>query len=140
MDRENLQGAWIVTRQVVEEPAGRVSIERLVFRGDSLSWKETFYRDGRDLVNIDYALLSGLSPKGIDLTPTEGVNRGKTYPGIYSLNGDVLTICYRGPSERRPNNFSSKPGAVLITLRREGVVADTTGAADPGIAPDNRPA
>ena len=70
-------------------------------------------------MNIDYTLLPGMSPKGIDLVPTEGINRGKTYRGIYALEGDILTICYRGPSQERPNVFSPEGKAVLITLRRE---------------------
>src|SRR5262245_54704631 len=35
-----------------------------------------------------------VSPKTIDLTPTDGPYKGKTFRGIYQLDGDELKACF----------------------------------------------
>ncbi len=53
----------------------------------------------------------------IDFTPQDGLEKGKTFPGIYKLEKGELTIAM---SERgdRPKEFKSDNGAVLLRLRR----------------------
>ena len=43
----------------------------------------------------------------IDLLGTEGNLAGKHGEGIYSVDGDILRICYTMPGQRRPKEFES---------------------------------
>jgi uncharacterized protein (TIGR03067 family) len=63
-------------------------------------------------------------PKEIDLTPSVGPLAGKTLKGIYTVEGDILKVCYRtakDPKEQgRPREFTTKKGddLVLLTFQR----------------------
>ncbi len=59
-------------------------------------------------------------PKHIDMVGTEGENKGRIAQGIYSLEGDQLTMCYTMPGRQRPAAFESQPGsgATLVVWRR----------------------
>jgi uncharacterized protein (TIGR03067 family) len=54
------------------------------------------------------------NPKTIDITGTEGPNKGKTFLAIYELNGDTLRVCYDLSGEKRPTEFATKPGTKLF--------------------------
>jgi uncharacterized protein (TIGR03067 family) len=60
-------------------------------------------------------------PMTLDVTYTEGVNKGKTSLGIFKMDDGVLTICRRPPDKPRPTEFMSKPdsGTILISYKRE---------------------
>lgn len=60
-------------------------------------------------------------PMTLDVSYTEGVNKGKTSLGIYKIDDGVLTICRRPPDKPRPAEFVSKPdsGTILIRYKRE---------------------
>jgi uncharacterized protein (TIGR03067 family) len=58
------------------------------------------------------------SPKAIDFFDTD---RGRFWRGIYSLQGDTLTVCDRNfENGERPKEFISRPGSrlVLFVLKR----------------------
>jgi uncharacterized protein (TIGR03067 family) len=49
------------------------------------------------------------APAGIDLTPLDGPDKGKTYPGIFTRDGDFLEVCYDSrPGAKRPKVFVSR--------------------------------
>jgi uncharacterized protein (TIGR03067 family) len=51
-------------------------------------------------------------PKASETTYTEGMEKGKTFKGIYELNGDMLKLCRAGtPDDERPTEFKSKEGS-----------------------------
>lgn len=54
------------------------------------------------------------SPKALEITGTAGPNKGKTFPAIYELKGDTLTICYDLSGKARPTEFQSKPDTQLF--------------------------
>jgi uncharacterized protein (TIGR03067 family) len=60
-------------------------------------------------------------PKTIDVTITDGPEKGKTYLGIYELEGDTYKVCTDPEGKSRPREFSVKPGSghVLEVLKRE---------------------
>jgi uncharacterized protein (TIGR03067 family) len=67
-----------------------------------------------------YTLDSSSRPKSMTITGTEGPNRGKTFPAVYELNGDILRICYDLSGVERPREFKSAAGAkfFLVTYSR----------------------
>jgi uncharacterized protein (TIGR03067 family) len=54
------------------------------------------------------------SPKAMEVTGTAGPNKGKTFPAIYELIGDTLTVCYDLSGKARPSEFKSKAGTHLF--------------------------
>jgi len=53
----------------------------------------------------------------IDLTPQEGPEKGKTFPGIYKLEKGELTLVYSEKGDR-PKEFKSDNGAILLRLKK----------------------
>jgi len=99
---EQLKGVTLVY-----DGAGRASVKK----ADQLLFDGT--------IKIDPAK----KPKTLDATQTsEGENKGKTFLGIYEIEGDTLRICSAEPAGKdRPAEFSSKPGSgfFLRVYKRE---------------------
>ena len=60
-------------------------------------------------------------PKELDITGTDGPNKGKTFLAIYERDGDTLRVCYDLSGENRPTEFKTKEGTQLFlaTYKRE---------------------
>ena len=60
-------------------------------------------------------------PKALDITGTEGPNKGKKIPAIYERDGDTLRICYDLSGKSRPTEFKTEAGTqlFLVTYKRE---------------------
>jgi uncharacterized protein (TIGR03067 family) len=60
-------------------------------------------------------------PKALDVTGTEGPNKGKTILAIYERDGDKLTVCYDLSGKARPKEFATKQGTqlFLVTYMRQ---------------------
>jgi uncharacterized protein (TIGR03067 family) len=59
-------------------------------------------------------------PKTIDITFTEGPNKGEKLLGIYELTTDTYKVCIGMPGKDRPQDFVSKQGSghVLEVLKK----------------------
>jgi uncharacterized protein (TIGR03067 family) len=55
-------------------------------------------------------------PKALDITSTEGPNKGKTMLAIYERNGDTLRICYDLSGKSRPTEFKTAEGTPLFLV------------------------
>jgi uncharacterized protein (TIGR03067 family) len=68
-----------------------------------------------------FKLDTAQKPKTIDLTFTEGPEKGNTALGIYELNGDTWRICLTVTAKERPKEFATKSGSglALETLKRK---------------------
>lgn len=66
-------------------------------------------------------LNTSAKPKTIDITGTEGPNKGKTIPAIYERTGDTLKVCYNLGGSDRPKEFKSEAGTqiFLVTYERK---------------------
>jgi uncharacterized protein (TIGR03067 family) len=120
-DREALQGKWLV---VASEARGKKDSDDKLkeakptfhFQEEKLGW--SFVRDGKEITgNGSYKLDPSTKPKSIDLTGFP--ESGKTFPGIYEMDGDTLKICF--DENERPKEFASKAGSRigLLTLRKQ---------------------
>jgi uncharacterized protein (TIGR03067 family) len=60
-------------------------------------------------------------PKALDISGTDGPNKGKTILAIYERDGDTLRICYDLSGKNRPTEFKTKEGTqlFLVTYKRE---------------------
>jgi uncharacterized protein (TIGR03067 family) len=119
-DREKLAGVWACTSAVNDgKPLAAETVQKL---------RLTLTRDRgyktelgpQVLFDSTYTLDTSKRPKHIDLIGTEGENQGKAAQGIYSLDGDALTICYTMPGHDRPKALESKAGsgATLVVWKR----------------------
>lgn len=64
---------------------------------------------------------SSKKPKSMDVSGTEGVNRDKTFPCIYELKDDTLTVCYGLDFKTRPTDLKTaeKSNRMLIVYKRK---------------------
>lgn len=66
----------------------------------------------------NFKLEPGQKPKSIDITYTEGADKGKSFPAIYELKGDDLKFCRSTtPGNSRPKDFTAK-GAMVSYYKR----------------------
>ena len=107
---KKFQGAWTfesVEAGGKELPAGELKGLVLTFEGDKHTVKK-----GNEVIQVGTQKLDpSRSPKAIDVTLTEGVNKGAVMLGIYEINGDTLKVCFDAEGKKRPTQFKSAPGS-----------------------------
>jgi uncharacterized protein (TIGR03067 family) len=59
-------------------------------------------------------------PPAISFTPRRGLETGKPRPGIYRLEGNVLTVCLAYPGHPRPTAFVAQPEVQQVRVYRRG--------------------
>ena len=88
-------------------PAGELKGLILTFEGDKHTVKK-----GDEVIQVGTQKLdSSKSPKTIDVTMTEGVNKGADMLGIYEISGDTLKVCFEFEGKKRPTEFKSAAGS-----------------------------
>jgi uncharacterized protein (TIGR03067 family) len=105
-DKSPIDGHW----QMVEGVMGGSAFPADLVKGITLTIKGTKYvskAEGPDEGTIKY--IPNTSPKALEITGTEGPNKGKTLPAIYEIKGDKLIVCYDLSGKERPKEFKSKP-------------------------------
>jgi uncharacterized protein (TIGR03067 family) len=118
-DQKKLQGTWaIVSVEINKQPIAMDMLKdaRLTVKGTKYSFKLADTK-----LELTYKLFPDKTPKAIDLTVTEGAQKGKTLHGIYKLDGDFYTVCRNvEPGKDRPAEFVTKPdsGLMLIVWKR----------------------
>ncbi|SIO60900.1 RNA polymerase sigma-70 factor, ECF subfamily [Singulisphaera sp. GP187] len=126
-DWDKLQGTWvrISTDGVKADKTVKMMVEPAKDRpeGDlpvgALTLNFTWKTDGTAGGSHNRVLLDPTrNPKALDfLADEEGAP--KVCPGIYKLEGDVLTVCFRATQGRRPNEFVTvRRGETLDVYRR----------------------
>jgi uncharacterized protein (TIGR03067 family) len=89
----------------------------LIFEGNRYALK-----GGQEEFRGTFTLDPAMKPKAIDTTFVEedGKERGKAL-GIYKLEGNRLTICWRQGGRERPTEFRTDPGSGLrmIVVQRD---------------------
>jgi uncharacterized protein (TIGR03067 family) len=113
-DREKLQGKWKIVRC---EFAGR-NQDQSVGVEDTIS-DARWLRPQRRTAEYRFKLDSSTNPRSVDLSADRLGDQ--TLKGIYSLEGDRLTICYSyDPQGPRPTEFKTteETRAYLYVLER----------------------
>ena len=114
-DMDKLQGYWRVSNVAQVGTLGPdkdVRNLRLVFTEKILSFEWV----GKATYDAKYRLDPTKKPKTIDITFITGPDEGKTFRGIYELEGKTLKLCYSRSESKRPTKLSSKPEAECLLL------------------------
>ena len=118
-DAASMEGTWLpATAELAGKPFPdevRKSI-KLVIQGDQYT-----VTVGQQVDKGTVKLDPSAKPKALDITGTEGPNKGRTIPAIYEQNGDTLRICYDLSCKKRPAEFKSEAGTqlFLVSYRRD---------------------
>ena len=121
-DRSAIEGVWhgYVVEGTGENPdRGPVHLEISV-TADMITAKDLKTPD-KSFGEGTFALDADESPKTLDATGTAGQEQGKSYRGIYAIDGDTLKWCVGNPGRPRPSEFVSKfgSGQFLMILQRQ---------------------
>jgi len=85
-------------------------------------------KDGKYTVTVGQAVDQGTvklnpsaKPKQMEITGTDGPNKGKTFLAIYERDGDTLRVCYDLSGKSYPTEFKSNAEnkLFLVTYKRE---------------------
>jgi uncharacterized protein (TIGR03067 family) len=113
------EGTW----KIVSIEMGGKNLPENVFRKSRLVLEGNRFTqtEGKVTYKGTYKVDLDKTPKQIDITFTEGPEKGKTIHGIYELDADVYKLCIGLAGKGRPAEFSSKPGSgqALEVLRRD---------------------
>jgi uncharacterized protein (TIGR03067 family) len=118
-DRDAMQGTWLPE---TAELAGKM------FPDEIRKSMKLVIKDGKYTVNVGKAVDEGTvklnataKPKEMDVTGTDGPNKGKTFLAIYEQKGDTLRICYDLSGKNRPTEFKTKEDTqlFLVTYKRK---------------------
>ncbi len=119
-DAQRLRGVWIaVSAERNGGPADDLKGHQLTFSGNRF----TIRSKGKLLYQGAFRVDPSRKPATIDFTHTRGEAKGKTWLGVYRLEGDVLKICDNADdlAKERPAAFATELGSgrVLATFKRE---------------------
>jgi uncharacterized protein (TIGR03067 family) len=109
-EAKKFQGAWSLESS--DTSGKKLSTEDLkgfivTFEGDKHTLKK-----GDEVIQVGTQKIDPTkSPKTIDVTMTEGPNKGAVMLGIYVFVGDTLKVCFDTRGKERPTEFKSAPGS-----------------------------
>lgn len=119
-DAGALQGVWRGARFSAgkgEDPDKGVALE-LTFKGNHINGKRL--PEEKLIGEGDFKVLA--DGKRLDATGATGGFKGKSYPGIFKIQGDTLLWCVTtsGNPEDRPTDFVAEPAkkSYLIIVKR----------------------
>lgn len=102
-----------LTREGKAEPESVVSTVALKVAGDEL----TFTAKGKTFP-AKFKLNPKAKPAAIDISPSEGPEKGQTFLGIYKLDKGELQIAFAERGDR-PTDFKGEGKTVLVRLKKE---------------------
>jgi uncharacterized protein (TIGR03067 family) len=109
-EARKFQGTWTFESNVSggeELPADQLKMFVVTFEGDKHTVKK-----GDEVIQVGTQKLDpSKSPKTIDVTMTEGPQKGTVMLGIYEIDADTLKVCFDPEGKTRPTEFKSPPGS-----------------------------
>jgi uncharacterized protein (TIGR03067 family) len=113
-DAESIDGTWLPS-------AAELSGEK--FPDEVLKTIKLIVGEGKYTVTVGEGVDKGTvkldpsaKPKALDITGTEGPNKGKTILAIYEPSGDTLRVCYDLSGKARPGEFKTEKGTLLFLV------------------------
>jgi uncharacterized protein (TIGR03067 family) len=118
-DARSHQGTWVPTE--AELAAQKLPAEVLKALKLTLADGKYTVESGGGTDRGTYTLDPAKTPKAMDITGTDGPNKGKTFLAIYELDGDTLKVCYDLSGQARPTEFKTQPNTQLFlaTYKRQ---------------------
>lgn len=116
-DLKALAGTWIAESFEIEGADMTENFKNLTLTIDGKNYTVTV-GELKDVgtLKID----SSKTPKTMDVTGTEGTNKGRTYVCIYELKDGKLTICYSMDDKNRPAKFeTAKNSMTMLAVYRK---------------------
>jgi uncharacterized protein (TIGR03067 family) len=117
-DLKKLQGTWqFVSHEVTGKPTPPEQLKKMkiTFSGDNWSVRE----DGNVIQQGMQTLDPTKKPAQVDMSVTEGEDKGSTMVGIYELKGDIFKVCFDLQGKERPTSFTPKAGQLAAVIQRE---------------------
>jgi uncharacterized protein (TIGR03067 family) len=116
---KELEGKYTVTHM---EKGGKVAEKekvdsvKIAITGDEIAIQIT--RDGEKQEHkAKLKADAAKTPHTIDISPTEGDSKGKTFPGIYKIEKGEVTLVFTEEGDR-PKEFKSEGQAMLIKMKK----------------------
>ena len=108
-DLKSLQGTWELTYfERNGEEMKLPAVTKCINTGDKFMLKRGDEVVAAGTMKLD----ASKKPKTSETTYTEGADKGRTFKGIYQIDGDTVKFCRAGsPNDERPSEFKSKPGS-----------------------------
>lgn len=107
---KKFHGTWVfesVEAGGQKAPADQLKGVTITFEGDTYVVKK-----GDELIQGGRQKLDpSKTPKAIDVTITEGPNKGAVMLGIYEIDADTLKVCFDEEGKKRPTEFKSPAGS-----------------------------
>jgi uncharacterized protein (TIGR03067 family) len=118
IDLEFLQGTWNLSGQEVDgktSATGSIRGSKLTVKGNTLTLTSQGVTS-----QATFQLDAVPTPRRLDVTFTDGPEKGNQYLGIYELQEDTLKWCRTSAGKDRPTAFASKvsSGHILDSLQR----------------------
>lgn len=111
-DMKAMNGSWQIATATIggkKLPEQFAKSMKLILKDGTYVLKSGFSDDSGTV-----KIKSDAKPKQMDITGTSGANKGKTFPAIYKVGKDSLTICYNLAGKTRPKKFESTAGTKLF--------------------------
>lgn len=112
---KKFQGDW--TFESVE--AGGKKLAAAPFKGRTVTFDGDKYFVKRG-DKVEEAAIQKLdpskSPKTLDVTVTDGPNKGAVMLGIYEFDGDTLKVCFDPEGRMRPTDFKTADGSPAVLV------------------------
>jgi uncharacterized protein (TIGR03067 family) len=118
-DAKSIDGTWLASAAELggEKFSDEVRKTIKLVIGDGKYTVTVGKNPDRGTVKVD----PSKKPKEMDITGTEGPNKGKTILAIYEMTDDTLRICYDLSGKARPSEFKTSKDTklFLVTYKRE---------------------
>lgn len=109
-ETKKFQGTWTIESSVTggqEIPRTQLQGFLVIYEGDKHTVKH-----GDKVIQVGTQKIDpSKSPKTIDVTMSEGPNKGAVMLGIYEFEGETLKVCFDPQGKKRPTEFKSTQGS-----------------------------
>jgi uncharacterized protein (TIGR03067 family) len=120
-DRRQIEGTWRIValeingNKAADEDAQKLSVDN----GSDGTW--SLRSEGNEISKGTTTIDPTQKLKTIDITPTEGDDKGKLFLGIYELGQKTRKLCFAPAGQARPTEFSLMPGSehILVVFERD---------------------